>query len=102
MMSGLVHATRTDSDLAGTLRSLVSQDPVSEEIVGRAVQRGELPSDSARDLARLMHEVIEAQVFRQMMADAELDDAFACHVVDDIVLPLLAGSTAQAEPSDNR
>jgi hypothetical protein len=50
----------------------------------------------------LMHEVIEAQVFRQMMADGELDDAFARHVVDDIVLPLLAGSTAQAEPSDNR
>ena len=40
-----------------------------------------------------MHEVIEAQIFRQMMIAADLDDAFARHVVDDIILPLLAGTT---------
>ena len=97
MMSGLAHAMRTDSALAGSLRSLFNQDPVSREIIGRAVRREELPPGAARELARLVHEVVEAQVFRQMMAAAELDDAFACHVVDDIVLPLLAGSVTQAK-----
>jgi hypothetical protein len=42
--------------------------------------------------------VIEAQIFRQMMTGATLDDTFARHVVDDIVLPLLAGSIAAPGP----
>lgn len=99
MMSGLVHAMRADSPLAGSLRSLFDHDAVSEQIIGRAVARGELPADSARKLARLVHEVIEAQVFRQMMTEADLDDTFAGHVVDDIVLPLLAGSITPPDPA---
>jgi AcrR family transcriptional regulator len=94
MMSGLVHAMRADRELAGSLRSLFDQDSVSEQVIGRAVTRGELPAPDARKLARLVHEVIEAQIFRQMTTAAGLDDAFARHVVDDIVLPLLAGSVA--------
>ena len=94
MMSGLVHAMRADRELAGSLRSLFDQDSVSEQVIGRAVTRGELPAPDARKLARLVHEVIEAQIFRQMTTAAGLDDAFAQHVVDDIVLPLLAGSAA--------
>jgi AcrR family transcriptional regulator len=94
MMSGLVHAMRADRELAGSLRSLFDQDSVSEQVIGRAVTRGELPAPDARKLARLAHEVIEAQIFRQMTTAAGLDDAFARHVVDDIVLPLLAGSVA--------
>jgi AcrR family transcriptional regulator len=99
MMSGLVHAMRADSELAGSLQSLFDQDLVSEQIVGRAVTRGELPARSAGKLAHLVHEVIEAQVFRQMMTAADLDDTFALHVVDDIVLPLLAGSINPSEPA---
>jgi AcrR family transcriptional regulator len=99
MMSGLVHAMRSDSDLAGRLRSLFDQDPVSGELIGRAVRRGELPAGAARELARLVHEVIEAQVLRQMMTGTDLDDAFAGHVVEDIVLPLLAGRVVQAKPT---
>jgi len=93
MMSGLVHAMRTDSELAASLRSLVDHDAAAEQIIGRAVQRGELPAPAARRQARLVHELIEAQVFRQMMIAADLDDTFARHVVDDIILPLLAGTT---------
>jgi AcrR family transcriptional regulator len=95
MMSGLVHAMRSDPELAGRLRSLFLQDPVSEQVIDRAVMRGEMPSDAASKLAPLLHEVVEAQLLRQMMAGGELDDAFAHHVIDDIVLPLLAGSVAQ-------
>jgi hypothetical protein len=43
----------------------------------------------AADLARLAHEVIEAQLFRQMMTGGPLGDVFAEHVVDDLVLPVL-------------
>lgn len=95
MMSGLVHAMRTDSELAASLRSLFDEDLVSKEIVGRAVTRGELPRGAARELASLVHEVIEAHVFRQMMAGNELDDGFTLHVIDDIVLPLLSGTAAR-------
>jgi AcrR family transcriptional regulator len=98
MMSGLVHAMRADRELAGSLRSLFNEDSVSEQIIGRAVARGELPALAAGTLARLAHEVIEAQIFRQMMTGAALDDTFARHVVDDIVLPLLAGSIAVPGP----
>ena len=61
-------------------------------IVDRAVARGELPASAAGKLARLVHEVIEAQIFRRMTTAQGLDDAFAQHVVDDIVLPMLAGN----------
>lgn len=95
MMSGLVHAMRADADLAGSLRSVFAQDSVSATIIGRAVARGELPPEAGDHLAGLVHEVIEAQVFRQMVAGSEFDEAFARHVVDDIVLPLIAGSVTR-------
>jgi hypothetical protein len=43
--------------------------------------------------------VIEAQIFRQMMTGAPLDDAFARHVVDGIVLPLLRASISAPDPA---
>jgi len=102
MMSGLVHAMRTDSELAGSLRSMFDEDSVSAELVARAVGRGELPAGAADRLARLVHEVVEAQVFRQMAAGREFDQRFAQHVVDDIVLPLLAGAAEQGGQQDAR
>ena len=95
MMSGLVHAMRADAGLARILRSVFAEDPVSATIIGRAVARGELPPDTGGHLAALVHEVIEAQVFRQMVAGSEFGETFARHVVDDIVMPLIAGSAAR-------
>jgi AcrR family transcriptional regulator len=92
MMSGLTHAMRQDHELAAVIRShLVGEDPVAGVIIGRAAGRGEVPGSARAELARLAHEVIEAQLFRQMMTGAPLDRAFAEHVVDDLVLPVLAG-----------
>jgi AcrR family transcriptional regulator len=99
MMSGLVGAMRADRDLAVSLRSLFAEDSVSEQVVGRAVARGELPAHAAAVLAQLTHEVVEAQIFRQMITGADLDDTFARHVVDGIVLPLLSGSVAAPGPA---
>jgi AcrR family transcriptional regulator len=100
MMSGLVHAMRADSQLAASLRSLLDQDAAAGQIIGRAVRRGELPAPAADNLARLVHEVIEALVFRQLMTPAGLGGSFARHVVDDIVLPLLAGTTPRPVPGN--
>jgi AcrR family transcriptional regulator len=100
MMSGLVHAMRADAELAGSLRSMFDEDSVSAELVARAVARGELPAGEAARLARLVHEVVEAQVFRRMAAGGELDERFAQHVVDDIVLPLLAGTTRDKQQEE--
>ena len=100
MMSGLIHAMRADAELAASLRSAFEEESVSAELVARAVGRGELPAVDAARLARLVHEVVEAQVFRQMAAGGELDQPFARHVVDDIVLPLLAGATSQGREQD--
>jgi len=100
MMSGLVHAMRADPELAGSLRSMFDEDSVSAELVARAVGRGELPADDGARLAPLVHEVVEAQVFRQIAAGGELGQRFAGHLVDDIVLPLLAGSAARGRQQD--
>jgi AcrR family transcriptional regulator len=95
MMGGLMHAVKNDEELAAGLRPLLlDEDAVATEIIGRAVDRGELPRAAAAGLAPLVHEVIEAQVFRRMTIGAGLDDNFGRHVVDDIVLPLIAGTIA--------
>ncbi len=91
MMRGLAHAMRHEPELAGVLRShLAGQDPVAATVIGRAVARGQAPAGAAAELAALAHEVIEAQLFRQMMTGGPLDEDFAVHVVDDLVLPVLA------------
>ena len=93
MMSGLMRAMKDDAELAASLKPLMlDEDAVAKEIIRRAVSRGELPRRAAAHLAPLVHEVIEAQVLRRMMAGAALDDDFGRHVVDDIVLPLIAGT----------
>ena len=98
MMSGLTHAVRADPALAASLQSLLDQDAAAEQVIGRAVRRGELPAPEAGRLARLVHEVIEAQVFRQLMITGDPGGSFPCHVVDDIILPLLAGTTVPPVP----
>ena len=98
MMGGLVQAMKQDPELAAGLRTLLlDEDAVAAEITGRAAARGELTADAARRLAPLIHEVIEAQVLRRMRFGSGLDDDFGRHVIDDIVLPLIVGSTATGE-----
>ncbi|MFY9934336.1 MAG: TetR/AcrR family transcriptional regulator [Streptosporangiaceae bacterium] len=91
MMSGLMHAMRTDSELAASLRPRFGVGhTVALSIISRAAGRGELPAGADTELAGLTHEVIEAHVLRQMAAGRTLDPEFARHVVDDLVIPVLA------------
>jgi AcrR family transcriptional regulator len=90
MMSGLIHAMRTDRELAGVLWShLASDHSAALPIIRRAARRGEVPDGVDDALADLAHEAIEAQLFRQMAAGGSFDERFARHVVDDLVLPAL-------------
>jgi AcrR family transcriptional regulator len=90
MMSGLIHAMRTDPELAAVLRShLASDHSAAIPIIRRAADRGEVPAGAEEALASIAHEVIEAQLFRQMAVGGSFDEKFARHVVDDLVLPTL-------------
>jgi AcrR family transcriptional regulator len=90
MMSGLMHAMRNDPELADVLRSHLASDHARAlPIIRRAAGRGELPGGAGAELADLAHEVIEAHLFRQMAIGGSLDDEFARHVVDDLVMPVL-------------
>jgi AcrR family transcriptional regulator len=90
MMSGLVHAMRTDPELAGVLRSHLADDhSAALPIIRRAAGRGEVPSGSDETLARIAHELIEAQLFRQMALGGSFSEEFSRHVVDDLVRPAL-------------
>ena len=90
MMSGLIHAMRTDPELAAVLRShLASDHSAALPIIARAAARGEVPAGAEEALASIAHEVIEAQLFRQMAVGGSFDEEFARHVVDDLVWPAL-------------
>jgi AcrR family transcriptional regulator len=90
MMSGLLHAMRTDPELAGVLRSHLAEDySAALPIIRRAAARGEVPAGAEQTLAKTTHELIEAQLFRQMALAAPFDEQFSRHVVDDLVLPVL-------------
>ncbi|HEY2287657.1 MAG TPA: TetR/AcrR family transcriptional regulator [Streptosporangiaceae bacterium] len=90
MMSGLMHAMRTDPELAGVLRSHLADDSSAAlPIIRRAAGRGEVPAGAEETLARIAHELIEAQLFRQMALGSSFSEEFSRHVVDDLVLPAL-------------
>lgn len=91
MMSGLVHAMRSDPELAAALQPRLGVGHTTAlPIISRAAKRGELPVGADAELAGLAHEVIEAHVFRQMAAGDAFSPEFAKHVVDDLVIPVLA------------
>jgi AcrR family transcriptional regulator len=90
MMAGLLHAMRTDPELAGVLRSHLADDySAALPIIRRAARRGEVPPGAEETMARITHELIEAQLFRQMAISSSFDEEFSRHVVDDLVLPVL-------------
>jgi AcrR family transcriptional regulator len=90
MMAGLLHAMRTDPELAGVLRSHLADDySAALPLIRRAAGRGEVPPGAEETLAGMAHELIEAQLFRQMAIGGSFDEEFGRHVVDDLVLPAL-------------
>jgi AcrR family transcriptional regulator len=88
VVTGVMSAMRTDPELAALVRSqLIEGRSDLNDIIDRAVLRGELPMGSAVTTAT---EVVGALMLQRMVINGQsVDEAFAVHVVDDIVLPLL-------------
>jgi AcrR family transcriptional regulator len=89
LLLGVMAAMHADPDLADLLRVQVFESKHAEydEIVARAVARGELPGPGG---AALLHEILPALVAaRFLVLDLPADDEFADHLVDDVALPLL-------------
>ncbi len=89
IVAGVMSAMRTDAELAHLVRSQVIETKRGKfkVIIERAVERGELPTGSTADV---VEEVMPAMLINRLVIQGEpLDEAFALHMVDDIVLPLL-------------
>jgi AcrR family transcriptional regulator len=89
IVAGVMCAMRTDAELAHLVRTQIieSKRGKFQGIVERAVRRGELPEGSTADL---VDEVMPAMLMHRLVIQGEpLDEAFAVHMVDDIVLPLI-------------
>jgi AcrR family transcriptional regulator len=92
LIAGVLRAMRQAPELARCVRAQVleSRCDVSRTIVGRAVARGELSPDTD---PLLLHEVAGALWFhRILVVGAPVDDDFIAHVVDDVLIPVLAHS----------
>jgi AcrR family transcriptional regulator len=89
ILAGLFMAMTHDPELAAELRSMrESKVPYAEAICARAAGRGELPAGYD---AGVIDEIVPAQLFMHCFASGRpLDDAFIEHLVDDIIMPLLA------------
>lgn len=98
LVAGVLRAMRCTPELGDCVRDQVleSKLDVSRTIVGRAVERGELPPGTD---PLLLHEVASALWFhRVLVVGAPVDDAFIAHVVDDVLLPMLDRSSRSTRP----
>jgi AcrR family transcriptional regulator len=90
IVAGVMSAMRSDAELADLVRTQIldSKRGKFTEVIDRAVGRGELPAGTTADL---LEEVIPAVLIsRLVLQGLPADTAFAEHMVDDIVLPLLS------------
>ncbi len=89
LLLGVVSAMHHDQELAELMRRQIfeAKQGLFDEIVARAVERGEPVSSAASAVA---NEVSSALFFNQVaMGGGEIDEAFVLHVVDDVIIPLL-------------
>jgi len=89
VVAGVMTAAARNPALASTLREAIyeSKHVIHETVVRRAVDRGEVRADTD---PHLLHEVLHAMVLsRRLELGGPLDERFAEHVVDDVLLPVL-------------
>jgi AcrR family transcriptional regulator len=89
LLIGMVSAMHNDQELAALMRQQITdaKQGLYDEIVSRAIQRGEPVSTGA---AQVANEVSSALFFNRVaMGGGEIDEVFILHMVDDIILPLL-------------
>jgi AcrR family transcriptional regulator len=89
LLIGMVSAMHHDQALADLMRQQIfeAKQGLYDDVVARAVRRGEPVSMSAAPIA---NEVSSALFFNRVaMGGGEIDEAFVLHLVDDVILPLL-------------
>jgi AcrR family transcriptional regulator len=89
LLIGMVSAMHHDQELADLMRQQIfeAKQGMFDEVVARAVRRGELVSSSASPIA---NEVSSALFFNRVaMGGGEMDTEFIRHMVDDVIVPLL-------------
>ncbi len=89
ILVGVLSAMRRDPELAELVHAQINDSKRAqfERIIDDAVRRGELPEGSTADL---VEEVVPALfITRLVVLGQPIDDEYATHVVDNIVLPLL-------------
>jgi AcrR family transcriptional regulator len=89
VMTGVMTAAARNPTLARTLHECTfeSKQVLHETIVRRAAERGELREAAG---AGLLHEVMYAMIIaRKLTSDEPMDEAYAAHVVDDVLIPVL-------------
>jgi AcrR family transcriptional regulator len=87
-MRELVAAVKHDYALAKLLQVHQQAEELSpfHHVIRRAIRRGELPRSTD---ARLIHDVAEALILRQLQLGLRFDAAFVARVVGRVLLPLL-------------
>jgi AcrR family transcriptional regulator len=92
VISGLMTAAGRDAELSRTMQRCMydTKHPMFQHIVDRACRRGELCSSAD---AGVLHEVLHAMILaRRMWEMGDLDDGYAEHVVDRVLIPVLEHS----------
>jgi AcrR family transcriptional regulator len=96
VLTGVMTAAARNPTLARTLYECTfeSKQIMHETITRLAVARGELLEVGC---AGLLHEVMYAMILtRKLTSDEPMDEAFAAHVVDDVLIPVLTYQSAAA------
>jgi AcrR family transcriptional regulator len=85
---GVMTAAARNPVLARTLHETMyeKKHAAHEAVIRRAVQRGEVAPDTD---PHLLHEVLHSMLLARRLESVQLDDEFARHVVDDVLLPVL-------------
>lgn len=89
VVAGVMTAAARNPVLARTMHEYMyeKKHTVHEAVIRRAAERGELPPDTD---PHLLHEVMHSMVLaRRLEICDSLDERFAEHVVDDVLLPVL-------------
>jgi AcrR family transcriptional regulator len=85
---GVMTAAARNPVLAATLHETMyeKKHAMHVAVIGRAVQRGEVAPGTD---PHLLHEVLHSMLLTRRLEFVQLDDEFARHVVDDVLLPVL-------------
>lgn len=96
---GLLAAARHDPELASALHGQLQDDKahLAGVIVARAVARREVPPTA--DPSLIQDIVPAVLITRVVLLRQPTDDAFLAHIVDDVVVPLLAAAPTGRTPS---